>query len=129
MEELHHAAAPPLLTFTFIPVCRFESLEPEMNSQASRVAVVNQVSRQLIHSGHPSEKEIKARQDKLNTRWGPQVSLVPVVLLVISHLQVPPISMVLPVTVVPPWFLVFLRLFDTLLSFCPGGASSETWWT
>ncbi|XP_075902338.1 spectrin beta chain, non-erythrocytic 1-like isoform X1 [Nelusetta ayraudi] len=48
---------------------RFESLEPEMNSQASRVAVVNQVSRQLIHSGHPSEKEIKARQDKLNTRW------------------------------------------------------------
>lgn len=50
------------------PSCRFESLEPEMNSQASRVAVVNQVSRQLIHSGHPSEKEIKARQDKLNTR-------------------------------------------------------------
>lgn len=48
--------------------CRFENLEPEMNSQASRVAVVNQVSRQLIHSGHPSEKEIKARQDKLNTR-------------------------------------------------------------
>ncbi|XP_066482056.1 spectrin beta chain, non-erythrocytic 1 isoform X2 [Tiliqua scincoides] len=48
---------------------RFESLEPEMNSQASRVAVVNQISRQLIHSGHPSEKEIKAQQDKLNTRW------------------------------------------------------------
>ncbi|XP_045921767.1 spectrin beta chain, non-erythrocytic 1 isoform X1 [Micropterus dolomieu] len=48
---------------------RFESLEPEMNNQASRVAVVNQVARQLIHSGHPSEKEIKAKQDKLNTRW------------------------------------------------------------
>uniref|UniRef100_A0A3Q0RU03 Spectrin beta chain n=1 Tax=Amphilophus citrinellus TaxID=61819 RepID=A0A3Q0RU03_AMPCI len=48
---------------------RFESLEPEMNSQASRVAVVNQVARQLIHSGHPGEKEIKAQQDKLNTRW------------------------------------------------------------
>ncbi|KAM4599411.1 spectrin beta chain, non-erythrocytic 1 isoform 3-T3 [Fundulus diaphanus] len=48
---------------------RFENLEPEMNSQASRVAVVNQVARQLIHSGHPSEKEIKAQQDKLNTRW------------------------------------------------------------
>ncbi|XP_038847904.1 spectrin beta chain, non-erythrocytic 1-like [Salvelinus namaycush] len=48
---------------------RFESLEPEMNSQASRVAVVNQIARQLIHSGHPSEKEIKAQQDKLNTRW------------------------------------------------------------
>ncbi|KAJ1156330.1 hypothetical protein NDU88_009054 [Pleurodeles waltl] len=49
---------------------RFESLEPEMNNQASRVAVVNQISRQLIHSGHPSEKEIKVQQDKLNTRWG-----------------------------------------------------------
>ncbi|XP_033991859.1 spectrin beta chain, non-erythrocytic 1 isoform X1 [Trematomus bernacchii] len=48
---------------------RFESLEPEMNNQASRVAVVNQVARQLIHSVHPSEKEIKAKQDKLNTRW------------------------------------------------------------
>ncbi|XP_069033280.1 spectrin beta chain, non-erythrocytic 1 isoform X1 [Embiotoca jacksoni] len=48
---------------------RFESLEPEMNNQASRVAVVNQVARQLIHSAHPSEKEIKAQQDKLNTRW------------------------------------------------------------
>eukprot|EP00061_Rhincodon_typus_P012318 g37971.t1 len=47
----------------------FESLEPEMNNQASRIAVVNQIARQLIHSGHPSEKEIKAQQDKLNTRW------------------------------------------------------------
>lgn len=49
-------------------LCRFESLEPEMNNQASRVAVVNQIARQLMHSGHPSEKEIKAQQDKLNTR-------------------------------------------------------------
>ncbi|XP_059385898.1 spectrin beta chain, non-erythrocytic 1-like isoform X1 [Carassius carassius] len=48
---------------------RFESLEPEMNNQASRVAVVNQIARQLIHSGHPSETDIKAQQDKLNTRW------------------------------------------------------------
>nr|XP_020851923.1 spectrin beta chain, non-erythrocytic 1 isoform X3 [Phascolarctos cinereus] len=48
---------------------RFESLEPEMNNQASRVAVVNQIARQLMHSDHPSEKEIKAQQDKLNTRW------------------------------------------------------------
>uniref|UniRef100_A0A671R551 Spectrin beta chain n=1 Tax=Sinocyclocheilus anshuiensis TaxID=1608454 RepID=A0A671R551_9TELE len=48
---------------------RFESLEPEMNNQASCVAVVNQIARQLIHSGHPSEKDIKAQQDKLNTRW------------------------------------------------------------
>uniref|UniRef100_A0A8C8JKG2 Spectrin beta chain n=1 Tax=Oncorhynchus tshawytscha TaxID=74940 RepID=A0A8C8JKG2_ONCTS len=48
---------------------RFESLEPEMNNQASRVAVVNQIGRQLMHNGHPSEKNIKAQQDKLNNRW------------------------------------------------------------
>ncbi|XP_071244503.1 spectrin beta chain, non-erythrocytic 1-like isoform X3 [Salvelinus alpinus] len=48
---------------------RFESLEPEMNNQASRVAVVNQIARQLIHNGHPSEKNIKSQQDKLNNRW------------------------------------------------------------
>ncbi|XP_058495768.1 spectrin beta chain, non-erythrocytic 1-like isoform X2 [Solea solea] len=48
---------------------RFESLEPEMNSQASRVAVVNQIARQLMHNGHPSEKDIKVQQDKLNNRW------------------------------------------------------------
>ncbi|KAI3352715.1 hypothetical protein L3Q82_020167 [Scortum barcoo] len=48
---------------------RFESLEPEMNNQASRVAVVNQIARQLMHSGHPSEKDIKSQQDKLNNRW------------------------------------------------------------
>uniref|UniRef100_G3PBD2 Spectrin beta chain n=1 Tax=Gasterosteus aculeatus aculeatus TaxID=481459 RepID=G3PBD2_GASAC len=52
-----------------LEVVQFESLEPEMNNQASRVAVVNQVARQLIHCGHPSEKEIKTQQDKLNTRW------------------------------------------------------------
>ncbi|XP_060720372.1 spectrin beta chain, non-erythrocytic 1-like isoform X2 [Tachysurus vachellii] len=55
---------------------RFESLEPEINSQASRVAVVNQIARQLIHSGHPSEKEIKTQQDKLNTRWSQYRDLV-----------------------------------------------------
>ncbi|KAK6300195.1 hypothetical protein J4Q44_G00282930 [Coregonus suidteri] len=48
---------------------RFESLEPEMNNQASRVAVVNQIARQLMHNGHPGEKDIKAQQDKLNNRW------------------------------------------------------------
>ncbi|XP_042339519.1 spectrin beta chain, non-erythrocytic 1-like, partial [Plectropomus leopardus] len=48
---------------------RFESLEPEMNNQASRVAVVNQIARQLTHNGHPSEKDIKSQQDKLNNRW------------------------------------------------------------
>uniref|UniRef100_A0A8C7UWI0 Spectrin beta chain n=1 Tax=Oncorhynchus mykiss TaxID=8022 RepID=A0A8C7UWI0_ONCMY len=52
-----------------LEVIQFESLEPEMNNQASRVAVVNQIARQLMHNGHPSEKNIKAQQDKLNNRW------------------------------------------------------------
>ena len=42
-----------------------------MNSQASRVAVVNQIARQLIHNGHPGEKDIKAQQDQLNNRSVP----------------------------------------------------------
>ncbi len=40
-----------------------------MNNQASRVAVVNQIARQLMHNGHPSEKDIKSQQDKLNNRY------------------------------------------------------------
>lgn len=39
-----------------------------MNNQASRVAVVNQIGRQLVLSGHPSEKDIRTQQDKLNNR-------------------------------------------------------------
>lgn len=41
-----------------------------MNNQASRVAVVNQIARQLVHSGHPSDKDIRTQQDKLNNRYG-----------------------------------------------------------
>ncbi|XP_032820091.1 spectrin beta chain, non-erythrocytic 1-like isoform X1 [Petromyzon marinus] len=48
---------------------RFESLEPEMNGLASRVAVVNQLARQLLGSEHASEDDIKAKQDLLNARW------------------------------------------------------------
>nr|XP_040041382.1 spectrin beta chain, non-erythrocytic 1-like isoform X1 [Gasterosteus aculeatus aculeatus] len=55
---------------------RFESLEPEMNNQASRVAVVNQIARQLVHNGHPSEKDIRTQQDKLNNRWSQFRNLV-----------------------------------------------------
>ena len=39
-----------------------------MNNQASRVAVVNQIGRQLVHNGHPSETDIRSQQDKLNNR-------------------------------------------------------------
>ncbi|XP_068176796.1 spectrin beta chain, non-erythrocytic 1-like isoform X2 [Antennarius striatus] len=48
---------------------RFESLEAELNLQASRVAVVNQIARQLTHHGPPSDTDIRAQLDHLNTRW------------------------------------------------------------
>jgi len=48
---------------------RFETFDQEMNANASRVAVVNQIARQLLHVEHPNSKEILARQNKLNQRW------------------------------------------------------------
>lgn len=63
---MHRAGS--LASLTPLSCGRFESLEPEMNNQASRVAVVNQIARQLMHNGHPSEKDIRTQQDKLNNR-------------------------------------------------------------
>ncbi|XP_076312784.1 spectrin beta chain-like isoform X3 [Tachypleus tridentatus] len=48
---------------------RFEGFEQEMNSNASRVAVVNQLARQLLHVEHPNSEEITARQNQLNQKW------------------------------------------------------------
>ncbi|KAI1288342.1 Spectrin beta chain [Halotydeus destructor] len=48
---------------------RFETFEQEMNSNASRVAVVNQIARQLLNAEHPSSDEILGRQNQLNQRW------------------------------------------------------------
>uniref|UniRef100_A0A4D5R949 Spectrin beta chain n=1 Tax=Scolopendra viridis TaxID=118503 RepID=A0A4D5R949_SCOVI len=48
---------------------RYEGFEQEMNSNASRVAVVNQLARQLLHVEHPNSEDIVARQNQLNQRW------------------------------------------------------------
>ncbi|XP_064484271.1 spectrin beta chain-like isoform X3 [Ornithodoros turicata] len=48
---------------------RFEGFEQEMNGSASRVAVVNQLARQLLHVEHPNSEQIQARQNQLNQRW------------------------------------------------------------
>ncbi|XP_076360233.1 spectrin beta chain-like isoform X3 [Tachypleus tridentatus] len=48
---------------------RFEGFEQEMNSNASRVAVVNQLARQLLQVEHPNSEEILSRQNHLNQRW------------------------------------------------------------
>ncbi|NP_001171782.1 beta spectrin-like [Saccoglossus kowalevskii] len=48
---------------------RFERFEKEMESNASRVAVVNQLAGQLLHIEHPNSAEIMAKQNHLNQRW------------------------------------------------------------
>jgi len=48
---------------------RYDGFEKEMNSNASRVAVVNQLSRQLLHVEHPNSEDILARQNELNHGW------------------------------------------------------------
>ncbi|XP_065222380.1 spectrin beta chain isoform X4 [Planococcus citri] len=48
---------------------RYDGFDKEMNSNASRVAVVNQLARQLLHVEHPNSAEIVARQNKLNHEW------------------------------------------------------------
>ena len=48
---------------------RFDGFDREMNANASRVAVVNQLARQLLHVEHPNSEEILQRQNQLNQRW------------------------------------------------------------
>ncbi|XP_059484523.1 spectrin beta chain isoform X2 [Neocloeon triangulifer] len=48
---------------------RYDGFEKEMNSNASRVAVVNQLARQLLHVEHPNSEQILARQNELNHGW------------------------------------------------------------
>lgn len=47
---------------------RFETFEQEMNANASRVAVVNQLARQLLHVEHPNSQDILAKQNQLNQK-------------------------------------------------------------
>ncbi len=48
---------------------RFETLEADMNNQANKVAVVNQLARQLLHVEHPNSEDILKRQNVLNAKW------------------------------------------------------------
>ena len=49
---------------------RYDGFDKEMNSNASRVAVVNQLARQLLHVEHPDSEQIIERQNHLNQEWG-----------------------------------------------------------
>jgi spectrin beta len=48
---------------------RYDGFDKEMNANASRVAVVNQLARQLLHVEHPDSEQIVARQNHLNEEW------------------------------------------------------------
>uniref|UniRef100_A0A1E1X8E7 Spectrin beta chain n=1 Tax=Amblyomma aureolatum TaxID=187763 RepID=A0A1E1X8E7_9ACAR len=48
---------------------RFEGFEQEMNNSASRVAVVNQLARQLLSVEHPNAEEVLTKQNSLNQSW------------------------------------------------------------
>ena len=45
---------------------RFVTFDQEMNNNASKVAVVNQLARQLLHNEHPNSDEVVERQNQLN---------------------------------------------------------------
>lgn len=47
---------------------RYDGFDTEMNNNASRVAIVNQLARRL-HVDHPNSEEIQQRQNELNQRW------------------------------------------------------------
>ncbi|XP_060584243.1 spectrin beta chain-like isoform X5 [Ruditapes philippinarum] len=48
---------------------RFEGFEHEMNANASKVGVVNQLARQLLQVEHPNATEVIQRQNDLNQSW------------------------------------------------------------
>ncbi|XP_033634187.1 spectrin beta chain-like [Asterias rubens] len=48
---------------------RFDRFEKEMEINAPKVAVVNQLARQLLHVEHPNSQEITSKQNHLNQRW------------------------------------------------------------
>ncbi|XP_071963526.1 spectrin beta chain-like isoform X2 [Antedon mediterranea] len=52
-----------------ILLSRFGRLEKEVEINASKVAIVNQLARQLLQSEHPNSPEINQKQNHLNQRW------------------------------------------------------------
>lgn len=48
---------------------RFDTFDQEMNANGSRVAVVNQIARQLLEVDHPNSEQITALQNQLNQRF------------------------------------------------------------
>lgn len=47
---------------------RFSTFDQEMNTNESKVAVVNELARQLLNNTHPNSDEVVAREKKLDQR-------------------------------------------------------------
>lgn len=51
------------------PARSFETLEPEMNNLASRVAAVNRIADQLLAADQRNQESIRDTREQLNARW------------------------------------------------------------
>ncbi|OXB52556.1 hypothetical protein ASZ78_013413, partial [Callipepla squamata] len=68
-QWLHTMLIPDKLEDLEVVQQRFETLEPEMNNLASRVAAVNRIADQLLASDRRNQDSIRATREELNARW------------------------------------------------------------
>ncbi|XP_028917531.1 spectrin beta chain, non-erythrocytic 2 isoform X2 [Ornithorhynchus anatinus] len=68
-QWLNGLALPERLEDLEVVQQRFETLEPEMNALAARIAAVNGIAEQLLSADPPGRDSIVATQDQLNNRW------------------------------------------------------------
>uniref|UniRef100_A0A663FK67 Spectrin beta chain n=1 Tax=Aquila chrysaetos chrysaetos TaxID=223781 RepID=A0A663FK67_AQUCH len=68
-QWLHAMHVPDKLEDLEVVQQRFETLEPEMNNLASRVAAVNRIADQLLATDQRNQESIRATREQLNARW------------------------------------------------------------
>ncbi|XP_036786168.2 spectrin beta chain, non-erythrocytic 2 isoform X2 [Manis pentadactyla] len=68
-QWLNGLALPERLEDLEVVQQRFETLEPEMNALAARIAAVNDISEQLLKASPPGKDSIVNTQKQLNHRW------------------------------------------------------------
>nr|XP_015100238.1 spectrin beta chain, non-erythrocytic 2 isoform X5 [Vicugna pacos] len=68
-QWLNGLALPERLEDLEVVQQRFETLEPEMNALAARIAAVNDIAEQLLKANPPGKDSIVNTQKQLNHRW------------------------------------------------------------
>ncbi|NXL68936.1 SPTB2 protein, partial [Chordeiles acutipennis] len=68
-QWLHAMDVPDRLEDLEVVQQRFETLEPEMNSLASRVAAVNRIADQLLGTDRRHQESVRLTRQQLNGRW------------------------------------------------------------